>query len=408
MRSKRSARRPYGSGSLHEYRGGWYAKWRIGDRQIKRKIGPKRTPGTRLGLTRSQAERELHRIMQAETAAPVAERTSIREAGERYLHHVEFVMERKPSTVQDYRIMLDRHLSPFLGERAIDKVTGDHVAAYMQAKRREGLSSKTISNHLTFLHGVMGYAVKRGWAATNPVAAVDRPRPKGGDPDIRFLDMSEFEALLRTVPDDEFGPMERVLYLAAATTGLRQGELVALRWQDVDWTAGLIRVRRNRVRGKWGTPKSRRSSRAVPMIDRLAGELDRHFQRSAYQADTGLVFCHPETGHPYDVSKLRKRYKEALRRARVRPVRFHDLRHTFGTGVAGAGVPMRTLQEWMGHRSSQTTEIYADYSPHSQERAWAERAFAGTNSSTNVSAIESNSDQPKPHQNGKAAPGATA
>lgn len=120
------------------------------------------------------------------------------------------------------------------------------------------------------------------------MVAVDRPRSDGGDADIRFLDSNELEALIRAVPDDTLGGMERVLYLAAAMTGLRQGELVALRWRDIDWAAGLLRVRRSYTRGSYGKPKSRRSSRAVPLADRIAAELERHFQRSNYQADDDL------------------------------------------------------------------------------------------------------------------------
>jgi integrase len=134
-------------------------------------------------------------------------------------------------------------------------------------------------------------------------------------------------------------------------------------------------VRRNFTRQEFGTPKSKRSSRSVPMADRVAGELERHFKRSAYQGDEDLVFCHPQTGHPLDASKLRKRYKKALKAAALRELRFHDLRHTFGTHCAAAGVPMRTLQEWMGHRDIKTTLIYADYAPSTQEKAMVENAF---------------------------------
>ena len=88
----------------------------------------------------------------------------------------------------------------------------------------------------------------------------------------------------------------------------------------------------------------------------------------AYPGDDHLVFAHPHLGKPIDRSKLLKRYKAAVRRAGIRDVRFHDLRHTFGTRMAAAGVPMRTLQEWMGHRDFKTTLIYADYAP---ERAGA-------------------------------------
>jgi integrase len=90
-----------------------------------------------------------------------------------------------------------------------------------------------------------------------------------------------------------------------------------------------------------------------------------------------------------DHSGLVKRYKRALRKAGVRQVRFNDLRHTFGTRMAAAGVPMRTLQEWMGHRDIKTTEIYIDYQPSAHERQMAEAAFeAGTNLGTNLSASE--------------------
>ena len=95
-----------------------------------------------------------------------------------------------------------------------------------------------------------------------------------------------------------------------------------------------------------------------------------------HQRDADLVFCHPHSGRPLDRSRLLKRFKAALRRAEVREVRFHDLRHTFGTRMAAAGVPMRTLQEWMGHRDFKTTLIYADYMPAAREADLVDRAFA--------------------------------
>jgi integrase len=157
---------------------------------------------------------------------------------------------------------------------------------------------------------------------------------------------------------------------------MRQGELLALRWRDVDWQARRVRVRRNFVRGEFGTPKSKRSSRSVPLADRVAGELDLLHQETHYKREDDLVFAHPHTGKPIDRSKLLKRFKAALRGAEVREVRFHDLRHTFGTRMAAQGVPMRALQEMMGHRDFKTTLIYADYAPSAREAEWIEAAFA--------------------------------
>lgn len=230
-----------------------------------RKLGPCRRPGSRDGLTRAQAEVRLRELI-AQTVLPAnPERLTFDQVGQRYLQHLEEVMQRKRTTIQDYRIMLRRHLGPYFGSKDVAKLIPRDVDAYIAAKRRSGLSVKTITNHLNFAHGVLSFALKRGWVTINAVAMTDRPPSPPADPDIRFLDREELEALLRVAAEDFLGPTDRALWMTAAMTGLRQGELAALRWRDVDWSAGLVRVRRSYARGQYTTPKSRRSSRAVPM-----------------------------------------------------------------------------------------------------------------------------------------------
>jgi integrase len=381
--SSTSPRRSYGTGSLEirkdkHGREVYYGRFYAGHRQIRRKLGLKRQGGQATGLTKPAAERALQKLIDEQVRlVPVAERVDLKTAGERYILHLREVMRRKPSTVQDYEIMLRKHLVPFFGSRSMDRIDTHLVCEYLVAKQRGGLASKTVGNQLTFLHGLFRHAMKKGWVYANPVAAVDRPRDPDTDADIRFLTYEEVEALLRAVPQDsDFGGVDRPLYLTAITTGLRQGELVALRWRDVDWSAGVIRVRVSYSCGEWGTPKSRRSSRAVPIIDRTAAALDELYRQSAFRRDDALVFGHPGLGSVLDTSKLRKRFKATLTKAEIRPVRFHDLRHTFGTQAAAAGVPLRTLQEWMGHRDYKTTLIYADYAPRTHEKSLMERAFS--------------------------------
>jgi integrase len=375
MSQDNGQRRAYGSGSLYPHRGSWYAKWYVGTRQIKRKIGRKRKRGSREGLTKAQAEKEMRRLMR-EVKPTLQERLTLREVGDAYIAHVRDFLERKPSTVQDYEGILNK-AERGLPKKTTDRYDGSDIEGYASSMKKAGRSPKTINNHLNFLHGLFAFAEKRGWAPGNAVAEAERPRADGADPDIRFIDLGELEALLREVPDDVLGAVERPLYLTAAMTGLRQGELIALRWKDVDWKARLIRVRRNYTRGRFGTPKTKRSSRAVPMPERVAAVLKQHFKRSSYTGADDLVFCHPETGAPFDASKMRKRFKVAIEAAGVRSIRFHDLRHTFGTRMAAAGAPLRTIQEWMGHRDYKTTEIYADYAPDPVQGArWAEAAFA--------------------------------
>lgn len=194
-------------------------------------------------------------------------------------------------------------------------------------------------------------------------------------------------AVIVRVPDGPWQSVERAPYITAAMTGLRAGELVALRWRDVDWRNGVIRVRRNHVMGEFGTPKSRRSERAVPMADRVAGELDRLAKAGGSDVPDALVFADPITGGLLDRRAILRRFRRALRAALLDDShRFHDLRHTFGTQAAAAGVPIRTIQEWMGHRDIQTTMRYADYAPRQQEAAMIEAAFAprGINGGINL------------------------
>ena len=381
MHQQRKPRRARGTGSIvrRRQRSGAVILWGKfsvhGERRWIR-LGLERQPGSKLGLTKAQAESGFARAFEAASLAqPIRERLDIKEAGERYVDRLES-LGRKKTTISDYRSTLRVHLVPFFGGRSLDGIDVHLVEAFIAAKQRECRAPKSISNYVGLLYSIFAHAEKRGWARSNPVALADKPRSEPRDADVRYLEIEELEALIAAVPDDDLGKGERVLYRTAAMTGLRRGELLALRWRDVDWSNGLIRVRRNYVRGEFGTPKSLRSSRAVPLADIVASELERLLQRSEFAGDDDLVFSHPLLGTVLDASRLRKRFQKAAEGAGLRPVRFHDLRHTFGTRMAAAGAPMRAIQEWMGHRDSRTTSLYADYAPDaSQGAAWAARAF---------------------------------
>ncbi len=380
-------KRSYGSGRLFVYTDkagveSWYGSWRVGGRRVQRKIGLKREAGGSYGLTRVQAERELRKRIENDLILATPERKTVTEAASLYVDHLEEVMERKRSTIQDYRGYVRGHFEAFFGATPIDRVDPAKVASYLKNKRSDGLSAKTVQNHLNFLHGVFSYSVMRGWAASNPVAHIDRPK-KTRSPHrrIRFLEPAELDRAIAAVVDDELGATEASLYLAAALTGLRQGELLALKWMDIDWVAGRVRVADSFTRGQMDSPKSHQG-RSVPMANRLADELEAHRERSRNSHEEDLVFCHPATGNVLDPSKMRKRFRETLQRAEVREITFHELRHTFGTQLAATGVPLRALQEWMGHADAKTTEIYRHYAPDPTYGGHLiERAFASQSSS---------------------------
>ena len=376
-------RRSYGTGSLYTRRDSagremWYGRWWSGGSQFKRRIGRVRVEGSRDGLTRTQAEKELRKL-QGSTGkrATVGERLCIEELGERYVQELNR-LGRKRSTVIAVRSALAVRLVPFpsFGEKPIDSYTDKDVEAFVKSLKDDELSNKTVRNYVGMLSALFKFAVREKLASVNPCEGVKLPPKEVYDGDIRFLDPVEVDALVRSSVSGAYAATDRALYITAAMTGLRQGELLALRWRDVDWRAQRVRVRQNYVKGEFGTPKSRRSTRSVPMADAVGGELDRLYKASRFDGDDDLVFADPYTGEPLQRGALMRRYRKALKAAKLDgTLRFHDLRHTFGTRMAASGVSMRTLQEYMGHRDIQTTQIYADYAPSANEVAQVNAAF---------------------------------
>jgi integrase len=392
--SAQEPKRSYGTGSLYVHtdsagREFYYGRWRNGGRQLNRCLGPKRNG--KLGLTLPQAEAELRRLI-AEvklTRKVGGEALTIAELGRRYLVELDR-QGRKKATVVAVKSILRIWLEPFFGERNVARITaegvhdlillmeqGERPGPRQKGDRRYGkpVGAKSIRNYIGTLSALLGFAERKGWLATNVARRIDLPAAPRSE-DIHFLDVDEVNALVAMTQPGAYESIDRALYLTAAMTGLRQGELVALRWRDVDWPAARVRVRQSYVLEEFGTPKSKRSTRSVPMADAVGGALERLFKASSCQGDEDLVFADPLTGAPLSKAAILRRYRKALKAAKLDEThRFHDLRHTFGTRMAAAGVSMRTLQEWMGHRDIETTQRYADYAPSPHEAAFVEAAF---------------------------------
>lgn len=336
MQTQRNPRRAPGTGSIlvrsdSAGRETFYGKWTTSTaRQVKRRIGPKRTPGSGDGLTRRQAEAKLRQLMAEVTAAPaVGERLTVEEVGARYRKHLER-LGRKRSTIVAVESALRVHLEPFFAGRSIESITHHDVADLVTLMEARDLSPKSIANYVAVLGGLFTFAManSRRWASSNPCRGIELPAVQECA-EIRFLELDDVNALVDAAQPGLYEAIDRALYRTAAMTGLRQGELCALRWRDVDWTAARIRVRQNFVLGEFGTPKSRRSTRSVPMADGVAGELDRLFQASAAQRDDALVFADPHTSGPMNKAAILRRYRRALKAAHLDVChRFHDLRHT--------------------------------------------------------------------------------
>lgn len=388
-------RRSYGTGSLFTIRSVYYGKFRdAAGRQVKRRIGAVRTPHEPDGLTKAQAESRLRDLIAStEAAAPVEHARTLTAAADAWIGHLE-ATGAKASTIRAYRAALRKWFLPTLGARSLDRITESDVEHAMRRMRAAGRSDKSIRNYVGVLRALFNFASdrRRRWATRNPVADVDLPRAPTYT-EIRYLTSEEVWSLVDAARLGYHQPLDRAMYLTAAMTGLRIGELQALDWRGVDFVHARIRVRRtwDRKAKTFTTPKSRRSERAVPMPDVVAGELElllRAYHPGVVDPDPdSLVFGDPRTGEPLGWRLMYERLRAALNAAGLDPAfGFHTLRHSYGTALAGQGVPMRTLQEWMGHKDHQTTQRYADYCPNPGERDVVEAAFArqGTNRGTNL------------------------
>ena len=175
-------------------------------------------------------------------------------------------------------------------------------------------------------------------------------------------------ALVRAADSEQ----DAAIFLTAAFTGLRRGELIALRWRDVDFAGPAIRVRASYAAGQLTTPKSGKV-RAVPMAPDVAAALAR-LGRARLTGPATTTSSSPATAATTSTAGAAPPLRAALERPALRPLRFHDLRHTFGTRMI-AKADIRRVQEWMGHADIQTTMKYLHYAPRDEDAALVAEAF---------------------------------
>lgn len=187
-----------------------------------------------------------------------------------------------------------------------------------------------------------------------------------------FYSPEEIWSLVRAAGSDQDG----AIFLTASFAGLRRGECLGLRWRDVDFEASTLRVQHSisTVDREMKSTKSGRS-RAVPMIDELAAVLDKLSQRDRHVDRDDFVFV-GEGAEALDGSALRRRYAAAQKRAGLRPLRYHDLRHSFGTTASNAALSGHELQAWMGHADYRTTARHLHYRSRGDEARRLAAAFS--------------------------------
>jgi len=364
-----------GHASLRERKRGsvWYLKYRLADgRQVQKLLGPAWTERSRPPAgyyTRKTANEALQELLTDARRGTLAD-SGIRsgktfdDACAEWLRYVEHDRQRAASTLRDYRHVVNGVLLPEFGRTTpLEQITTERIDEWRERLLGEGeLARRTIQKNLVLLYGILKRAKRRKWINSNPAEDVERVSVKRSG-DFNVLSPVEVEAVARAATSEQ----DAAIFKFAAFTGLRLGELRALRWRDVDFADHNVIVRRSFTNGQEGPPKSGKV-RSVPLIDQAARVLDGLSNRELFTAEHDLVFC-SDVGEHFHDDQLRDRFYEALEAAGLGdkrkgevPIVFHDLRHTFGT-LAVEAWPLHDVQAYMGHADIHTTMIYVHHQP---------------------------------------------
>jgi integrase len=266
-------------------------------------------------------------------------------------------------TRKNYRASLDRVLLPRFGAMRVAAITVEDVAALIRDLDKQGLATAYIENHLKPLTGTLSFAVRRRLIAANPCTLLtrdDRPERRERKTDHVWND-EEIEALISAAEQLSGQPASRYNYAPllrmACFTGLRLGELLGLRWQDVDFQEGVLHVRRQYTRlGEYSPPKTKAALRRIPLPPDMVQFVRELRVRSQHSQDEHPVFA-SASGRPLSHRNATRRgFEKAAQHAGIEGVSFHSMRHAFASRMIDRGISSTVLAALMGHESSTITE----------------------------------------------------
>jgi integrase len=365
-----AGKRGNGEGSVYRTKTGLWrgSYWVATSKGLKRRyVSGKSRQECSQKLTKAMADRDGGLIFDAGTL-------TVGDYLERWLKDVEETVRR--STFEGYEYAVRPHIAPALGHIKLKDLTPAHLRSFYRDRLESGRAPATVHKLHVVLHKALKAAVADGLIPRNVAAELKLPRITREEIDP----LTEKQA--RLFLEAGRGDRLEALYVLALNTGMRQGELLALKWDDVDLERGALRVRRTLTHANkafvLGEPKTKNSRRTIRLtthaVDALRAHLSHQFQEieemgSLYQPG-GLIFA-TKTGTIINPSNLRNRsFKPLLKRAGLPTIRFHDLRHTCATLLLGRDVNAKVVSETLGHSSiSITLDIYSHLLPDMQEKA---------------------------------------
>ncbi|MFY9503770.1 MAG: site-specific integrase [Dethiobacteria bacterium] len=290
----------------------------------------------------------------------------------------------RPTTWESYRYQVEGHIIPALGHLRLAQLQTAHIQRLYNKKlksgrldgRKGGLSPRSIKYIHTVIHSALEQAKKEGMIIINPAEATKLPKQE--QKEIKYLDAAEAAIFLATAKESK----HFAAFFLALNTGIRRGELLGLRWQDIDFKACQLTVNQGlvRVTGKgliFQEPKTKLSNRVINLAPAVLQVLKEHkaeqneirlLAGSAYNADLDLVFAN-ELGEPICPRAFTRIFERVVKRAGL-DVTFHGLRHTFATIALEQGVDVKTIQETLGHHSAAfTMDVYSSVTAKMKKEA---------------------------------------
>lgn len=287
----------------------------------------------------------------------------------------------RPRTYERYEEIVRLHLIPTLGRHQLQKLSAQHLQAFYTKKLKDGLSAGTVTSFHNVLHKALDTALKWNLVQRNVCKLVSPPRRKRFE--TKSLTLEQVHSLLAVT---EGHPMEALFKLAIAT-GMRRGELLGLKWQDIDFAKGSLQVRRilsripSKMEGKGyeeSEPKTQKSRRSIIIAPFALEALKQHRLRQLeaklkagpFWQEHDYVFCTSLGTHLNPTRDALDQLKKLLKKAELPEIRFHDLRHSAATLLLTEGVHPKVVQELLGHSQiSMTMDVYSHVLPSMQQDA---------------------------------------
>ena len=282
----------------------------------------------------------------------------------------------RPKTHIQYRQIVEQHINPMLGQIKLSDLRPEMIQAAYNKKTAAGISARTVRLIHSVLRSALNQALRMGLIYRNPATIVYQPKLK--ETEMKVLDENQVRSLLITAK----GHRLEALFKLEVTSGLREGEILGLKWSDLDWENHQLKVQRQlqRVPGVgliFSEPKSAAGRRMIMLGSETLASLKAHSSRQYAERvfsgdkwqENDMIFP-SSIGTPLEPRNLFREFKDLLRKANLPDIRFHDLRHTFATLALSQGVSVKVVQEMLGHSdASMTLKVYSHTTPGMQREA---------------------------------------